>query len=174
MYTLARSIEAKDPYTEGHCDRLSRYTVSLAEKIGLSREVCNDLRRSEINVHDIGKVAVPENVLLKLGPLDAAENRRIMERHTIGRRAHLRLPTDPSATFSPVRSARAPREAGWQSGYPDHPGRRNPAHCAHPANRRHLRFAHSPIRPIAECAHAGKGARNYARRKRAAAGGTLT
>lgn len=81
LYTLARSIEAKDPYTEGHCDRLSRYTVSLAEKIGLSREVCNDLRRSGI-VHDIGKVAVPENVLLKLGSLDAAE-RKIMEKHTI-------------------------------------------------------------------------------------------
>src|SRR5258708_30185662 len=45
LCTLARSIEAKDPYTEGHCDRLSRYTVSLAEQIGLSGEERHDLRR---------------------------------------------------------------------------------------------------------------------------------
>ena len=81
LCTLARSIEAKDPYTEGHCDRLSRFAVSLAEKIGLPREECIDLRRSGV-VHDIGKVAVPEFVLLKPGPLDAAE-RKIMEEHTI-------------------------------------------------------------------------------------------
>jgi putative two-component system response regulator len=81
LCTLARSIEAKDPYTEGHCDRLSRYAVSLAEKMGLSAEVCIDLRRGGI-VHDIGKVAVPEAILLKPGPLDPAE-RKVMENHTL-------------------------------------------------------------------------------------------
>jgi len=78
---LARSIEAKDPYTEGHCDRLSRYAVSLAEAIGLSDEQCVGLRRGGI-VHDIGKVAVPDLVLLKPGPLDDQE-REIMQQHPI-------------------------------------------------------------------------------------------
>jgi putative two-component system response regulator len=81
LCSLAHSIEAKDPYTEGHCDRLSRYTVSLGKKVGMCEEQLVALRRAGI-VHDIGKVAVPESVLLKRGPLDAAE-RKIMEQHTI-------------------------------------------------------------------------------------------
>jgi putative two-component system response regulator len=95
---LARNIEAKDPYIEGHCDRLSRSAVLLAENIGLSREGCNDLRRSGI-VHAIGKVAVPEFILLKPGSLDAGE-RKIMEEHTIiGER--ICAPRNPSATSCP-------------------------------------------------------------------------
>jgi putative two-component system response regulator len=112
---LARSIEAKDPYTEGHCDRLSRSAVSLAEKIGLSREVCNDLRRSGI-VHDIGKVAVPEFVLLKPGPLDAGE-RRIMERHTtVGER--ICAPMKSFRNVLPMIRWHHEKQDG--SGYPDH------------------------------------------------------
>jgi putative two-component system response regulator len=81
LCSLALSIEAKDPYTEGHCDRLSRYSVSLGERIGLDEEGLVSLRRGGI-VHDIGKVAVPEYILLKPGPLDASE-RKIMQQHTI-------------------------------------------------------------------------------------------
>lgn len=115
LCTLARSIEAKDPYTEGHCDRLSRYTVSLAEKIGLSREDCNDLRRGGI-VHDIGKVAVPEFVLLKPGFLDAAE-RKIMEVHTIvGER--ICAPLKSFRSILPVIRSHHEKQDG--SGYPDH------------------------------------------------------
>ncbi len=115
LCTLARSIEAKDPYTEGHCDRLSRSSVSLAETIGLSREACNDLRRSGI-VHDIGKVAVPEFVLLKAGPLDAGE-RRIMEGHTIvGER--ICAPLKSFRNILPVIRSHHEKQDG--SGYPDH------------------------------------------------------
>jgi putative two-component system response regulator len=115
LCTLARSIEAKDPYTEGHCDRLSRSAVSLAEKIGLSREDCNDLRRSGI-VHDIGKVAVPESVLLKPGPLDAAE-RKIMEQHTIvGER--ICAPLKSFRNVLPIIRSHHEKQDG--SGYPDH------------------------------------------------------
>ncbi len=114
LCTLARSIEAKDPYTEGHCDRLSRYTVSLAEKIGASREDCNDLRRSGI-VHDIGKVAVPEFVLLKPGPLDATE-RKIMEEHTIvGER--ICAPLKSFRNILPIIRSHHEKQDG--SGYPD-------------------------------------------------------
>ena len=81
LFSLALSIEAKDPYTEGHCDRLSKYSVALAEKLGLPEELRVALRRGGL-VHDIGKLAVPESILLKPGPLTPQE-RKIMEQHTI-------------------------------------------------------------------------------------------
>src|SRR5467141_579575 len=81
LFSLALSIEAKDPYTEGHCDRLSKYSVALGEKLGLSEELRVALRRGGL-VHDIGKLAVPESILLKPGPL-TPEERKIMEQHTV-------------------------------------------------------------------------------------------
>jgi len=81
LFSLALSIEAKDPYTEGHCDRLSKYSVALAEMLGLPDHVLVALRRGGL-IHDIGKLAVPEHILLKPGPL-TPEERKIMERHTI-------------------------------------------------------------------------------------------
>jgi putative two-component system response regulator len=81
LFSLALSIEAKDPYTEGHCDRLSKYSVALAEKLGLPEDLRVALRRGGL-IHDIGKLAVPEHILLKPGPL-TPEERKIMERHTI-------------------------------------------------------------------------------------------
>jgi putative two-component system response regulator len=81
LLSLALSIEAKDPYTEGHCDRLSKYSVALAEKLGLPEDLRVALRRGGL-IHDIGKLAVPESILLKPGPL-TSEERKIMEQHTI-------------------------------------------------------------------------------------------
>jgi putative two-component system response regulator len=81
LFSLALSIEAKDPCTEGHCDRLSGYSVALAEQLGVSDELKVALRRAGI-VHDVGKVAVPEHILLKRGPL-TPEERKIMEQHPI-------------------------------------------------------------------------------------------
>jgi len=81
LFSLALSIEAKDPYTEGHCERLSKYSVAVGEKLGLSEDLRVALRRGGL-VHDIGKLAVPESILLKPGPL-TPEERKIMEQHTI-------------------------------------------------------------------------------------------
>jgi putative two-component system response regulator len=81
LFSLALTIEAKDPYTEGHCDRLSKYSVALGEKLGLSQELRVALRRGGL-IHDIGKLAVPEHILLKPGPL-TPEERKIMEQHTV-------------------------------------------------------------------------------------------
>ncbi|HWQ02973.1 MAG TPA: response regulator, partial [Candidatus Nitrosotenuis sp.] len=72
LFSLALSIEAKDPYTEGHCDRLSQYSVALGMQLGLPEELIVALRRGGI-VHDIGKVAIPEHILLKPGPLTPEE-----------------------------------------------------------------------------------------------------
>src|SRR5438128_4166223 len=81
LFSLALTIEAKDPYTEGHCERLSKYSVALAEKLGLPEDLRVALRRGGL-VHDIGKLAVPESILLKPGPL-TPEERKIMEQHTV-------------------------------------------------------------------------------------------
>jgi len=81
LFSLALTIEAKDPYTEGHCDRLSKYSVALGEKLGLPENLRLALRRGGL-IHDIGKLAVPESILLKPGPL-TPEERKIMELHTI-------------------------------------------------------------------------------------------
>lgn len=79
LYSLALGIELKDPYTAGHCERLSHYSVALAQRLGLPEAQCIALRRAGM-VHDIGKLAVPEHILLKPGPL-TAEERATMETH---------------------------------------------------------------------------------------------
>ena len=85
LFSLALSIEAKDPYTEGHCNRLSRYSVALAERLNLPDELRVALRRAG-TVHDIGKVAVPEHILLKPGPLTPEEWKVMREHPVVGER----------------------------------------------------------------------------------------
>jgi putative two-component system response regulator len=114
LFSLALSIEAKDPYTEGHCDRLSKYSVAVAEKLGLPEDLHVALRRGGL-VHDIGKLAVPEAILLKPGPLNP-EERKIMEQHTI---AGVRICT-PLRSFRHVLPIiRSHHEKQDGSGYPD-------------------------------------------------------
>lgn len=81
LFALARSIEGKDPYTEGHCERLSVYAAKLAQKLGFPEEEVVALRRAGI-VHDVGKVAVPDAILLKKGPLEP-EEWVVMKQHPI-------------------------------------------------------------------------------------------
>src|SRR5271157_154299 len=72
LFALARSIEGKDPYAGGHCERLSDYSERMGRRIGLPEEQIIALRRGRI-VHDIGKVAVPDAILLKPGKLTPEE-----------------------------------------------------------------------------------------------------
>jgi len=85
LCALALSIEAKDPYTEGHCERLSKYSVELGRRIGLDAEQLTALNRGGI-VHDIGKVAVPDAILLKPGKLTAEEMNIVREHPVAGER----------------------------------------------------------------------------------------
>jgi len=85
LFNLALSIEAKDPYTEGHCARLSKYCVDLATALGLPEEERSALRKAAI-VHDIGKVAVPELILLKPGGLTDEELRIVAQHPIVGER----------------------------------------------------------------------------------------
>ncbi len=85
LFALARSIEGKDPCTEGHCERLSGYSARLGERIGLAEGQVIALRRAGI-VHDIGKVAVPDAILLKPSRLTPEEFRIMQEHPVVGER----------------------------------------------------------------------------------------
>jgi putative two-component system response regulator len=77
--TLALTIEARDPTTNGHCERLARYAVRLGRALGLEGDDLGALHRGGY-LHDVGKVGVPDAVLLKPGRLTPAE-RELMRRH---------------------------------------------------------------------------------------------
>ncbi len=76
---IAQVVEARDPETAGHCTRLANNGVLFGEYLGLDAAARETLRRLGI-LHDIGKLGIPDAVLLKPGPLDDAEW-RIMVRH---------------------------------------------------------------------------------------------
>lgn len=77
--TLGLTIEARDPYTAGHCERLARYAVSLGRALGVDDALLKALWLGGF-LHDLGKIAVPDRILLKNGPLDAGE-RAVIQTH---------------------------------------------------------------------------------------------
>jgi cyclic di-GMP phosphodiesterase len=81
LLALATSIEGKDPYTQDHCARLSDYAMRLGERLRVSSDHLTALQRAGI-VHDIGKVAVPDAILLKPGRL-TEEEWAIMRQHPV-------------------------------------------------------------------------------------------
>lgn len=85
LFSLARSIEGKDPYTHGHCERLSEYSARLGEHLKLSEEQLIALGRAGV-VHDVGKIAVPDAILLKGGRLTEEEWKVIREHPVVGER----------------------------------------------------------------------------------------
>src|ERR1019366_5782314 len=85
LFSLAQSIEGKDPYTHGHCERLAEYSARLGEHLQLPEEQLIALRRAGV-VHDVGKIAVPDAILLKPGRLTAEEWTLIKEHPTVGER----------------------------------------------------------------------------------------
>lgn len=76
---LALTVEARDPMTNGHCERLAEHAVLLGRALGLPPADLHALNRGGY-LHDVGKVGVPDAVLLKPGPLTAAEF-AVMQRH---------------------------------------------------------------------------------------------
>jgi len=77
--TLALTIEARDPTTGGHCERLARHAVALGKALGLGESDLQALHRGGY-LHDVGKVGVPDAVLLKRGPLTSDEF-ALMKKH---------------------------------------------------------------------------------------------
>ena len=78
--SLALTIEARDPHTNGHCERLARHAVRVGRALSLADEELDALHRGGI-LHDVGKVGVPDAILLKPGPL-TDEEMQLMKRHT--------------------------------------------------------------------------------------------
>ncbi|MBL4889202.1 MAG: HD domain-containing protein, partial [Candidatus Lindowbacteria bacterium] len=81
--SLAATVEARDPYTKGHCERISQLACTIGEKMGLSNKHVEALRLGGY-LHDVGKVGVPDAVLLKPGKLSSEERILMMKHATIG------------------------------------------------------------------------------------------
>ncbi len=114
LFSLARSIEGKDPYTHGHCERLAEYSTRLARQIGLTEDHITALRRAGI-VHDVGKVAVPDAILLKPGRLTEEEWKIVREHPVVGER--ICSPLKSFRLVLPIIRHHHERMDG--SGYPD-------------------------------------------------------
>lgn len=80
---LRQTVEAKDPYTRGHSERVSKYAVLIGEKLNLNEE---DLRKLKIGglFHDIGKIGIPDSILLKESKLNDDEYSQIKNHPSIG------------------------------------------------------------------------------------------
>ena len=72
IQTLARAIDAKDPYTKGHSDRVTRYAVKIAREMHLSESAIRNIEYSAL-IHDIGKIGIQESILTKKGALSGTE-----------------------------------------------------------------------------------------------------
>ena len=81
IVSLAQTIEARDEYTDGHCQRLALYATAVGEALGLATADLRALQRGGY-LHDVGKIGIPDAVLLKPGPLTAPEF-EIMKTHPV-------------------------------------------------------------------------------------------
>jgi putative nucleotidyltransferase with HDIG domain len=77
--SLNATVDAKDPYTAGHSARVQRIALAVAEELGLDRAQLDAVRFGGL-FHDIGKIAVPDSILTKPGPLDVEEF-AVIKRH---------------------------------------------------------------------------------------------
>jgi len=114
IMTLAVMIEVRDGYAEGHCHRMANYATTLGRSLRLESEDLQALYRGGF-LHDIGMLAIPDHVLRKAGPLEAAEHDLIKSHTVVG-----------DALLSNLRSLQAVRpivrhhhERLDGSGYPD-------------------------------------------------------
>ncbi|MBK8871779.1 MAG: HD-GYP domain-containing protein [Elusimicrobia bacterium] len=85
LQALAQTLEARDPYTEGHSRRTARYAVAIAGALGLDRKSMETIGQAGL-LHDFGKIGTPDAVLLKNGALTPEEERRIQEHPVVGGR----------------------------------------------------------------------------------------
>ncbi len=114
LFALAATVEAKDPYTEGHLHRLSAYTARIAAALALPAQVMQLIKYGAF-LHDIGKIAVPDAILTKPGKLTPEEFAIIKQHAVIGER--ICRPLRFGADISPI--VRGHHEFWDGSGYPD-------------------------------------------------------
>ena len=114
IVSLALTIEARDPLTNGHCQRLAKYAEQLGAAIGLGADDLTALTRGGF-LHDIGKVGIPDSVLLKPTALTREEYLTMQQHTVIGDRVCSEL-----RSLRKVRAiVRSHHERLDGSGYPD-------------------------------------------------------
>jgi putative two-component system response regulator len=114
VYSLAAAVEAKDPYTEAHTLRVAETARRIGARMGLSTEEQDALYRGGI-IHDIGKIGVPDSILLKPGQLDYEERVKMNLHPVIGE--NIVAPLQSSAELRPMIRHHHERYDG--TGYPD-------------------------------------------------------
>ena len=114
LFGLAEAIEAKDPYTKGHCGRVAGYSLVLAREAGYPVDGLETLEFGAF-LHDIGKIGIKDAVLLKPGPLDDAEWIHMREHPVKGYEIASKI-----EMLKPIMSAVRNHHERWDgSGYPD-------------------------------------------------------
>lgn len=93
---LSQAIDAKDGFTRGHADRVSRIAGAVAREMGLAEKIIEQIELAGL-LHDIGKIGVEDRILMKPGRLDADET-ELMRRHPIYGASIL----EPSAALRPL------------------------------------------------------------------------
>ncbi len=114
LCTLGLSVESRDPYTEGHCERLARNATDLGRFLGVDEDGIVALRRGGF-LHDLGKIAVPDEILKKGSNLTPAEW-TIMKLHPVTGETICR-PLKSLRMVLPI--IRSHHEHSDGSGYPD-------------------------------------------------------
>jgi putative two-component system response regulator len=114
IFALATAVEAKDPHTEAHTHRVAYRARRIGEMMGLSQDDVETLYRGGI-VHDIGKIGIPDYILLKPGQLDSEETARMHLHPIIGE--NIIAPMQTSADLQSI--VRHHHENYDGTGYPD-------------------------------------------------------
>lgn len=115
LCTLGLSVESRDPYTEGHCERLAQYASDLAIHLGLTGDDQVALKRGGY-LHDLGKIAIPDEILKKGTNLTSDEWKVMRQHPSIGE--NICKPLKSLRSVLPI--IRHHHEHWDGSGYPDH------------------------------------------------------
>src|SRR5438105_10749505 len=114
LAALANAVEAKDPNTQHHCSRMAALALALGRSAGLNMDVLEAVGYGAV-LHDVGKIGVPEHVLLKPGPLDEEDWAHMRKHPGIG--ATIVEPLQLGKLVAPI--VRSHHERWDGMGYPD-------------------------------------------------------
>ncbi len=114
LEALVAMLEARDPFTGGHSRRVAAYAARLAKHLGQTPDIVEEVRKAAV-LHDIGKISLPDGILLKPGPLTPDEWREIRKHPTVG--AELISKVSGLSSLAPL--VRGHHERWDGQGYPD-------------------------------------------------------
>lgn len=115
--TLVKTLDARDPYTAGHSERVAKYSVWIAERMGFEQNMLDELYKAAL-MHDIGKIGIPDAILLKRSKL-TDEEFDVIKQHTVIGASILSHMEPKSALQYAVHTARSHHEKMNGKGYPD-------------------------------------------------------